>query len=79
MPNLTASWEEASIRSLLRGDVSAHTGKSTHTGTPCLSENKDCAMAALLHFIMRLKHSVLEKTSLERKKKVLASSSIPNY
>lgn len=72
MPNLTASWEEASIRSLLRGDVSTHAGNSTHTETPCLGGNEDCAMAALLHFITRLKNSHLAKTSLGRKKFWLA-------
>lgn len=64
MPNLTASWEKASIRSLLRGDVSTHSGNSTRTETPCLSENEDCAITALLHFIMRLKDSMLEKAFL---------------
>ena len=68
MPNLTAPWEAASIRYLLRGDVSTPAGNSTHTERPCLSENEDCAMAALLHFITRLKDFVLEKTSLGRKK-----------
>lgn len=79
MPNLTASWEEASVRSLLRGDASTHAGDGTHTGTPCPGENKDRAMAALLHFIMRLKDFVLEKTSSGRKKTVWASSSSPSY
>lgn len=49
MPNLTASWEAASIRSLLRGDVSAYARNGTHTQTLCPGENKDHAMAALLH------------------------------
>lgn len=51
---------------------------TAHTERPCLRENEGCAMAALLHFITRLKDPALEKTS-SGKKKVLASSSIPNY
>lgn len=49
--------------------MSAYVGNSTHTETPSLSENEDCAMAALPHFITRLKDSALEKTSSGRKKK----------
>lgn len=67
MPNLTASWEAAQS-DLCWEELGVHTLGTAHTEMPCLTENGDCAMAALLHFITRLKDPALEKTSSGKKK-----------
>lgn len=70
MPNLSAAWEEASVRSLLGRAGRAHQQCwEQHTQQGLVSGKWGWAMAALLHFITRLKDPALEKNFLREKKK----------